>query len=189
MGFPGEEYYSGLPYPAPGNLPNPWIEPSSPALAGGLFTIEPLGQYGYQRGISEVTTEQRWLSLWPTASVVNSFIPLCFLSWSILHLDSQDYVLKLPLDCKSRDNRAGAGSSACPIFLSFIFVGLNWTTDFIVLYFQLLLGQSTLTQNQFIENLPYHVPHKTWFLCSHCGLMIPPFASSPRLDIFTLCQL
>ena len=110
---------------APGNLPNPWIEPSSPALAGGLFTIEPLGQYGYQRGISEVTTEQRWLSLWPTASVVNSFIPLCFLSWSILHLDSQDYVLKLPLDCKSRDNRAGAGSSACPIFLSFIFVGLN----------------------------------------------------------------
>ena len=41
MGFSRQEYWSGLPYPPPRNLPNPGIEPSSlmsPALAGGFFT-------------------------------------------------------------------------------------------------------------------------------------------------------
>ena len=33
-----QEYWSGLPCPCPGNLPNPGIEPGSPALAGGFFT-------------------------------------------------------------------------------------------------------------------------------------------------------
>ena len=43
MGFPGEEYWSGLPFPSPGDLPNPGIEPSS-ALAGRFFTVEPPGK-------------------------------------------------------------------------------------------------------------------------------------------------
>ena len=41
MGFSRQEYWSGLPCPPLGNLPNPGIEPSSlvsPALAGGFFT-------------------------------------------------------------------------------------------------------------------------------------------------------
>ena len=41
MGFPRQEYWSGLPFPSPGDLPDPGIEPVSPALAGGLFTTEP----------------------------------------------------------------------------------------------------------------------------------------------------
>ena len=41
MGFPRQEYWSGLPLPSPGDLPDPAIEPMSPELAGGLFTIEP----------------------------------------------------------------------------------------------------------------------------------------------------
>ena len=32
MGFSRQEYWSGLPFPAPGDLPNPGIEPESPAL-------------------------------------------------------------------------------------------------------------------------------------------------------------
>ena len=32
MGFPGQEYYSGLPFPSPGDLPEPGIEPTSAAL-------------------------------------------------------------------------------------------------------------------------------------------------------------
>ena len=36
-----QEYWSGLPFPSPGDLPDPGIEPASPALAGGLFTTEP----------------------------------------------------------------------------------------------------------------------------------------------------
>ena len=44
MGFPRQEYWSGLPLPSPGDLPNPGIEPMSPALAGGFFTTEPPGK-------------------------------------------------------------------------------------------------------------------------------------------------
>ena len=41
MGFSKQEYWSGLPFPSPGDLPNPVIEPlsvMSPALTGGFFT-------------------------------------------------------------------------------------------------------------------------------------------------------
>ena len=41
MEFPRQEYWSGLPLPSPGDLPNPGIKPTSlasPALAGGFFT-------------------------------------------------------------------------------------------------------------------------------------------------------
>ena len=44
VGFSRQEYWSGLPFPSPGDLPDPGIELSSltsPALAGGLFTTEP----------------------------------------------------------------------------------------------------------------------------------------------------
>ena len=44
MGFPKQEYQSGLPFPTPGNLPDPGIEPESPALAGRFFTTEPAGK-------------------------------------------------------------------------------------------------------------------------------------------------
>ena len=44
MGFPRQEYWSGLPFPPPGDIPEPGIEPMSPALAGGFFTIEPPGK-------------------------------------------------------------------------------------------------------------------------------------------------
>ena len=40
VGFPRQEYCSGLPFPSPGHLPNPGIEPASPALAGGFSTSE-----------------------------------------------------------------------------------------------------------------------------------------------------
>ena len=42
MGFPSQEYWSGLPFPPPTNLPNPGIKPAFPALAGRFFTSEPL---------------------------------------------------------------------------------------------------------------------------------------------------
>ena len=38
LGFPRQEYFSELPFPPPGNLPELGIKPASPALAGGLFT-------------------------------------------------------------------------------------------------------------------------------------------------------
>ena len=33
MGFPKQEHWRGLPFPSPGDLPDPGIEPRSPALA------------------------------------------------------------------------------------------------------------------------------------------------------------
>jgi len=42
MGFSRQEYWSGLPFPSPGDLPGPGIKPASPALAGRFFTTEPL---------------------------------------------------------------------------------------------------------------------------------------------------
>ena len=41
MGFPKQENWSGLLFPTPGDLPDPGIEPESPALAGIFFTTEP----------------------------------------------------------------------------------------------------------------------------------------------------
>ena len=52
MGFSRQEQWSGLPYPSPGDLPDPGTEPkspASPALAGGFFTAE---QPGKPLGIS-----------------------------------------------------------------------------------------------------------------------------------------
>ena len=43
-GFPRQEYWNGLPFPSPGDLPDPGIEPvspESPVLTGGFFTTKP----------------------------------------------------------------------------------------------------------------------------------------------------
>ena len=44
VGFPRQEYWSGLPFHSPGDLPNPGIESVSPALAGRFFTTKPHGK-------------------------------------------------------------------------------------------------------------------------------------------------
>ena len=51
MGFSRQEHWNGLPFPSPGDLPNPGIEPRSPALQAEALTSEPpeynqrLGKY------------------------------------------------------------------------------------------------------------------------------------------------
>ena len=44
MVFLRQGYWSGLPFPFTGDLPDPGIELALPALAGGLFTVEPRGK-------------------------------------------------------------------------------------------------------------------------------------------------
>ena len=39
MGFSRRKYWSGLPFPSPGDLPNPGIEPRSPALEADAFNL------------------------------------------------------------------------------------------------------------------------------------------------------
>ena len=43
MEFSRQEYWSGLPFPSPGDLPDPGIEPKSPALQADALPSEPLG--------------------------------------------------------------------------------------------------------------------------------------------------
>ena len=45
MEFSRQEYWSGLPFPSPGDLPNPGIEPGSPALEADALTSEPPGKH------------------------------------------------------------------------------------------------------------------------------------------------
>ena len=44
MGFSRQEYWSGLPFPSPGDLPNPRIKAGSPALQADSLPSEPPGK-------------------------------------------------------------------------------------------------------------------------------------------------
>ena len=51
MGLSRQEYWSGLPFPSPWDLPDPGIEPRSPALHADALTSEPPGK-DYCLGVS-----------------------------------------------------------------------------------------------------------------------------------------
>ena len=74
MGFLKQEYWRGLPFPPPGDLPDPGIEPASTALAAEFFTTEPPGKPNHQDPIHHLafTTASlgTWLSKWPRAARV-----------------------------------------------------------------------------------------------------------------------
>ena len=44
MGFPRQEYWNGLPFPSPGDLPDPGLEPMYPGFVDRFFTAEPPGK-------------------------------------------------------------------------------------------------------------------------------------------------
>ena len=96
MGFSRQEYWRGLPFPSPGDLPNPGMgprSPASPALAGGFFTTAPPGNPSCFRlvviSISSVHSLSR----------VQFFVTPCQVSlsitnsWSSLKLTSIDSVI------------------------------------------------------------------------------------------------
>ena len=44
LGFSRQEYWNGLPFPSPGDLPNPGIDPVSPVLQADALPSEPPGK-------------------------------------------------------------------------------------------------------------------------------------------------
>ena len=61
MGFSRQEYWSELPCPSPGDLPDPGIEPgshTSPALAGGFFTTSTTWEAQGKNGTMNLFPEQ-----------------------------------------------------------------------------------------------------------------------------------
>ena len=68
MGFPRQEYWKGLPFPSPGDLPDPGIEPKSPALQADSLLSEPPGFPS--RAQTHVLCIRRWiLNHWTTGEV------------------------------------------------------------------------------------------------------------------------
>ena len=53
VGFSRQEYYSGVPFPSPGDLPNPGIEPRPSASQADSLPTEPPGKPGYHLGFWE----------------------------------------------------------------------------------------------------------------------------------------
>ena len=63
MGFSRQEYWSGLPFPSPGDLPSPGIEPWSPASQADTLTSEPPGKFGKELQFKTVAAKpfkKRW---------------------------------------------------------------------------------------------------------------------------------
>ena len=91
IGFLRQEYWSGLPFPSPGDLHEPGIELESPTLASRFFSTEPPGQhpqhtYNPPNPVSGIANSlQPWLStyksaLWGSSSLLNSKFDLSLLN-------------------------------------------------------------------------------------------------------------
>ena len=61
MEFFRQRYWSGLPFPTPGNFPNPGMEPVSPALANRFFTTAPLK--GMQNKILQKSHNRNYMNV------------------------------------------------------------------------------------------------------------------------------
>ena len=69
MGFPRQGYWSGLPFPSPGDLPDPRIKPMPPVLAGRFFTTEPPAKPIY------LSIIKQWeVNLWEVNSIPNLYL-------------------------------------------------------------------------------------------------------------------
>ena len=55
MGISRQEYWGGLPFPSPGDLPDPGIKPGSPALQAESLLSEPLGTPLLKQGYHKLT--------------------------------------------------------------------------------------------------------------------------------------
>ena len=69
MGFSRQEYWSGLPFPAPGDLPNPGTEARSPALQVDSLLSEPPEKYNILKREKQVSTGKQLWQLVPQLRV------------------------------------------------------------------------------------------------------------------------
>ena len=53
MEFSRQEHWSGLPFPSPGDLPDPWIKPGSPTLQADALPSEPPGKPTHKETFSQ----------------------------------------------------------------------------------------------------------------------------------------
>jgi len=83
MGFSRQEHWSGLPFPPPGDFPDPGIEPSSPALADVFFTTEPPRKPSFRYSDRNINTYN--------LLYIYSFVPYIFFFPHIDYLQDIEY--------------------------------------------------------------------------------------------------
>ena len=84
VGLPRQDYWSGLPFSSPGDPPDPGIEPTSPALAGGFFPLSHLGS-------PNLSIPSCLLNCEGSAFLVKTQVTSCTLeNWEALGLTSRD---------------------------------------------------------------------------------------------------
>ena len=81
MEFSRQEYWSGLPFPSPGDLPDPGIEPQSPALQADTLSSEPLGKPFPEMEITNISWKLQNLCVpyFPFFCLPSGTFHLCFL--------------------------------------------------------------------------------------------------------------
>ena len=85
VGFPRQEHCGGLVFPSAGHLPNPGVEPASPALGGGFLTSEPPGKPSEHCAcmLSHFSCVQLFVTPWAVAcrSSVSGILQARILKW------------------------------------------------------------------------------------------------------------
>ena len=82
LGFPRQEYWSELPFPSPGDLPDPGSQPRSPSLVDGFFTPDPPGKPKYKKHIS-YSYHHRLLLLTFYMYLPRSFLICMYVGWCV----------------------------------------------------------------------------------------------------------
>ena len=92
MGFSRQEYWNGLPFPSPGDLPNSGIEPGSPELHAGSLLSEPPGKSLKYLMQCKCCVNSCWFmtnssfALW---NVLEIFLHSIFYSWLVTSADEE----------------------------------------------------------------------------------------------------
>ena len=82
MGFPGQKYWSGLPFPTPRGLPDPGVKLKSPELAGGFLSLPSLVPPGCQLPKESKHSFPLTLSLYRLLSGKEPDPTFCYMEWN-----------------------------------------------------------------------------------------------------------
>ena len=104
MGFSRQEYQSGLPFPSPGDLPDPWMEPRSPALQADSLPTELQGRS--QNAPKDLGKEESILGSFLSSSPNNFLSWICRESVSFVAPDCGPSLLPTPLLLSSKPSSA-----------------------------------------------------------------------------------
>ena len=91
MGFCSQEYWSGLPFPSPGDLPDPGIKPGSPTLEANALTSEPPGKPAQSHRKHQFWWRRKGVYSWQ----VSHIFPWCWRPLTETIVFSETYSLKL----------------------------------------------------------------------------------------------